>query len=204
MMIKNLVVVIMVVISCYSCNSQTNTTTVGQVDVSSSIYSAQEFGWKMSIPEDWEIVLKNDLDAQLNKGLEMIDGLNKEQSQQVKIIYLLSFKKDKRKSFTALAEAFDTATIDFEQQNKNTKTLLYKTLEDQKIKMDTIWGRDTINSKEFRTFEMVFYNQSKEPLFHQVYYNRQFGKFMFTTIILYDTEEAKNTILTRWRASTFE
>jgi hypothetical protein len=155
----------------YSCISQTKKDS--QSDINK--FSSKKLGWTMPIPNDWEIVQREDLENQANRGLKMIDTSNtdKFRKELLKTIYLLSFKKDKRKMFTALATPNDTTIISFETQNRNTKNALFYSLKQQGIRVDSTWGKELIQNKEFKTFTITAYDKSNNPFVNQIYYNRQ-------------------------------
>ena len=186
----------------YSCISQTKDDS--QVDM--NIFSSNQLGWTMPVPKHWEIVQRENLEVQANKGLKMIDTSNSDKFKEdlLKTVYLLSFKKDKRKMFTALATPNDTTIVSFEMQNRNSKNALFYSLKKQGIRVDSTWGKEYIQSKAFTTFTITAYDKSNNPFVNQIYYNRQIDNYMFSVIIMYDDTETKDLLMDYWKKSKFE
>jgi hypothetical protein len=189
----------------YSCTSQSKQ----EGTINKNTFSTKMFGWTMNIPDNWEITQKNEVDSQNQKGFAMMDKSNltelqksELQKQLSKSIYLLGFKQNKQNMFTAIAEPFDTATVTFEKQNSNTKEVLCKFLKQIGFQIDTTWGHELIQNKEFKTFQVVAKKDDKTV--NQIYFNRQIDNYMFTIILLYNNKETKDILLEHFRNSRFD
>jgi hypothetical protein len=189
----------------YSCTSQSKQ----EGTINKNTFSTKMFGWTMNIPDNWEITQKNEVDSQKQKGLAMMDKSNltelqksELQKQLSKSIYLLGFKQNKQNMFTAIAETFDTATVTFDNQNRNTKEVLCKSLKQIGFQIDTTWGHELIQNKEFKTFEVLAKKDDKTV--SQIYFNRQIDNYMFTIILLYNNKETKDILLEHLRNSRFD
>lgn len=83
--IAALLLVITVLIACNKDNPEKEIK-------SKNVYINQEIGWKMYIPDDWEILDETTQGLYKRKGRKMVNEFNKENREYKGLIYLLGFK----------------------------------------------------------------------------------------------------------------
>lgn len=197
-------IVSLVTLTTLLCKSQVNDTATFNVDT--TLFSSKLLGWTMKIPQKWTVLPRANLQAQANNGLKLLAMENNKaaKKQITETVYLLSLKKSNRKMFSALVAPYDSTKMKYNQIVSATKELIYNSLLKQGIKTDSTWSKEIIDHKEFRVFKMTAYNKENQPIVNQVYYNCLIKNSLFTAIILYDTDESRDSLLNSWRSSKFE
>ena len=193
---KNLkYLIVCMIITLQSCN--------GQTTAKSEIYN-KDFGWKITIPENFENVSAEDWTKMQNKGADAIEKtFEGEVINQAKTIFV--FKSDQLNYFESNYQPFDVSIDgDYLESCKNVNEVLLETFKTQmpKAKIDTTRSVEKIDNLEFQTFKIKIEYPNKMIL-TVLMYSRLFNKKEFTINIMY-VDNKKGLMMTEaWKNSKF-
>lgn len=193
---KNLKFIILsLVFMLQSCNGQTTS--------KREIYN-KDFGWKITIPENFENVSPETWAKFQNKGAEAFEKtLDTEVVNQAKIIFV--FKSDQLNYFESNYQPYDVAIDgDYLETNKNVNSILLETFKTQipNSKIETSKTIEKIDNLEFQTFKIKIEYPNKLVL-NVAMYSRLFDKKEFTVNIMYVDEDKGKLMTEAWKKSKF-
>lgn len=176
---------------------------IGQTTAKREIYN-KDFGWKITIPENFENVSEDDWTKMQNKGADAIEKtFDEEVINQAKIIFV--FKSDQLNYFESNYQPFDVAVDgDYLESCKNIHEILLETFRTQmpKAKIDASRTVEKIDNLEFQTFKMKIEYPNKMVL-NVLMYSRLFNNKEFTVNIMYVDNTKGQMMSDAWENSRF-
>jgi hypothetical protein len=187
--------IVCLIITLQSCN--------GQTTAKRAIYN-KDFGWKITIPENFENVSAEDWTKMQNKGADAIEKtFEGEVINQAKTIFV--FKSDQLNYFESNYQPFDVSIDgDYLESCKNVNEVLLETFKTQmpNVKIDTTRSVEKIDNLEFQTFKMKIEYPNKMIL-NVLMYSRLFNKEEFTVNIMYVDNKKGKMMTEAWKKSRF-
>ena len=202
------VFVFFILLSLFSCKQKTNSTentTTSHPEVQNNKYHSEEIGWTISIPENWEIVAKDQLENADKIGEHLIKENTNVEVDASQLKHLISFRKDELNIFAATAEPFEASyENEYAENNKLINMLIYNTFTNQGIQVDSSSGMSKIGTQEFYQFTNKIYDPEGNLFLTQTLYSQQINGYDFAINLAYDNEEDKAVMLSALENSVFE
>lgn len=168
----------------------------GQVE--GEIYTSQEIGWTVNIPQGWTVISKNRIEANDEKGRKAIEEVAGEFDYSG-LKHLISFQKNQFNIFQSTSEPFELEYEgEWEDNNAGLKELIYETYINQGIKVDTSSAKATIDGLDFEVFKSTIYGPDGNVILYQEMYSRYINGYDFGVNINYNNEKDKETMMEVW------
>lgn len=186
----------------------------GQVDpnkyideghVQENIYKSTEIGWSIKIPDGWEVVTKDVIEAYDQKGKDAIEKTAGAEVDISGIKHLISFKKNPFNLFASTSEPFEEEYPgEYIENGKYLNELIFDTFRDQGIKADSSSGIAIIDGLEFITFETKIYGKDGKLILNQIMYSRLINGYDFGININYNNITDRDVMLKVLKESRFD
>ncbi|TBN03356.1 hypothetical protein EYD45_10140 [Hyunsoonleella flava] len=187
-----------------SCKKDPNKQ-VDEGKVEAGFYHSEDIGWTMEIPQGWEVMQRDDVQDQSDKGLKAISETIGSEIDVSGLKQLINLKKDRFHVFLSTSEKFDlTYEGEWEENNEALKQILYDTYTDRGIKVDTSSSSSNIGGLDFNVFSIKLYGPDDKVILYQDMYNRHINGFDFAATLNYLKPKEKNEILRAWKGSKFK
>lgn len=174
--------------------------------VENNVYTSEEIGWTITIPENWEVVSRAQNEAFRKKGLGAMEETLDQEIDVSGLKDLIGFKKNRFNLFQSSSEPFVSQfNGDWEENNAGLKAILFNTYTDQGIKVDTsATSITTVDGIDFHTYEFTLYGREGEVVLKQQMYSQLINGFDFGVNINYNNEADKQVMLDAWMNSKFK
>ncbi len=187
-----------------SCNIDPNKQ-VDEGKVINEYYSSDEIGWTIKIPNDWNIMTKNKLDKNQDKGMEYIEETIDTVVDYSGLKHLISFQKDKGNVFQSTSEPFELEYAgEWEESNRYLYQVIYETYQNQGIRVDTSSTIASIDGLKFDLFKIKMYNPQGKLILNQDMYSRLINGYGFSVILSYNNRKDKQEMMDVWTNSKFK
>lgn len=168
-------------------------------------YTSKELGWTIEIPTGYRLISKAKIQVNDQKGKEAIDEVYDGNVNTDSLKHLVSFQKNQLNIFDSTIEPYVEKQVgEYEANNQAIKKLLFDTYRNQKIKIDTLSGKETIQGYRFNAFYIKVYGPSGAVLMHQVMYSTLLKGYDFGVNINYNNEEDKKVLMDVFKNSKFK
>lgn len=170
------------------------------------VYLSDEIGWKIYIPDGWKITEDHEYRVREVKGEKMLEKtFGKELKLDIEKgpVDLIGFSKNPFNSFSATLYKFDKSLVEWEAYNRRVVLTVFKSLQDQGMKCDSLSGTEIINGLEFKTFTIFIYSNNGDLRLKQVSYSRLINGFDFGANIIYSNKLCEGILMEAWGTSTF-
>ena len=191
-------------ISLFSCKQPDPNKQVDEGNVKGEIYHSNEIGWSIKIPSGWTIISRDETEKRDKLGSDAFKKSSGIEVDAKALKHLISFRKDQTNFFFSSAEPFkEEYPGEYKKNNITTDSIIYKTVKDQGIRMDTASGKETIQGLDFNTFSMIIYGTNGKEVARQIMYSKLMNGFDFSVVIVYNNEKDKILLLNNWKESHF-
>ena len=198
---KNLFALFALIVMLFACNNAEQKGEKTKVER----YTSEEMGWTIEIPEGFQSLSKNKVEANAEKGKAAISDVYGEQVTADGLIHLVNFQKNQFNQLNAAIEVFkEKDPVAYERNNEVVKKLIYDTYTKQKIKVDTLSGHELIGKYRFHTFAIKIYGPDGNLILNQLVYNQLIKGYDFSVNINYNNEADKKTLLSAFKNAKFE
>ncbi|MFT4223373.1 hypothetical protein [Dysgonomonas sp.] len=203
---KKQIFYIYIIFIVYSCGKVNPNQTIDEGKVDKNLYTSEEIGWTIRVPDGWDIVSMEQKKLQQEKGYEILKDAIGEDFDCSQLKNLIGFKKDAFNMFQSTSEPFDLEYEgEWEQNNQVLKELMYTALEGQGIKIDsTATTIEKVDGLDFHSFGFTIYSPERKAILYQIVYSRLINGFDFSVNINYNSIKFKNEILNAWLKSKFK
>ncbi|MFS4482478.1 hypothetical protein ACKGJY_05645 [Hyunsoonleella sp. 2307UL5-6] len=186
-----------------SCKKDPNKQ-VDEGKVEAGFYHSDDIGWTMEIPKGWEVMQRDDVQNQSDKGLEAISETIGGEIDLSGLKQLINLKKDRLHIFLSTSEKFDlTYEGEWEENNEALKQILYETYTSKGIKVDTLSSKSTVDGLDFNVFSIRLYGPDGAVILYQDMYSKYINGFDFAATLNYLKPKEKNEIMRAWKSSKF-
>lgn len=192
--------------SCSGEGNDNNENPIVEVDkIEGTPYSNSEVGWSMTVPTDWEVISKDQLDANMKNGQDLVESTKGANLDYSGLTHLINFKKDDYNQFLSSIEPFDlTYEGEWEENNILVHEFLYETFEYQGLPVDTSSHLTQIDGLNFEVFNITLYSRDGNLLMYEDMYSRYINGYDFSIIITYNNTTDKVLLEKVIRQSKFE
>ncbi|WP_407428836.1 hypothetical protein [Arcticibacter sp.] len=186
----------MILFASSSCIAQTTA-------APKEIYN-KDFDWTITIPENFEMVSREDWQKMQNRGAEAIENtIDGTVDNQAKTIFV--FNSDRFNYFESNYQPFDsTKDGNYLESHRAVQNVLYETFKAQmqNPRIDSLSSTETIDGLKFYVNKMIIYLPD-DIVMELLMYSHLFGTRDFTVNILTIDKNKQNVLLQAWRESKF-
>ena len=196
---------LIVILLLGSCGSSDPNQNVDEGTIENRTYSSEEVGWRIEIPNGWEITEKAKTEAINEQGAEALEEYIEDGIDVSEMKNLIGFQKDQFNSFLSTTEPFELEYEgEWEENNQALKLLIYSVYEQQGLIVDSsITTTETIDGLDFRTYDFTLYTPDGEVLMKQIMYSRLINGLDFGVNINYNNRGDRVEMLEAFRNSSF-
>jgi hypothetical protein len=194
-------IVITILVVAFGCNLKNNSDE--RQTTSDSVYFYQPVGWRMKVPNNYEILTQEDQDKLNERGLkEMQEAVGEFEPEPV--TNLINFRKDQFNVFLSTSQVMDSLEAPYEEVHNNVVDILLDTYRNNNIKVDHKRDYESIDGKRFITDQFVIMTADEKVIMTQLMFSRLFGNIELSATISWNKEELGNEMLEHWRNSEFK
>ena len=188
-----------------SCNEIDPNKEIEEGEITENIYYNKEIGWKMSIPNGWEITSQDVLKKRTEDGMEKLQESIEAEYDFSELKHLINFQKDKFHIFQSTSEPFEEEYVgEWKENSIQINQLLYYTYSNNGINIDTSSSVQTIDSVEFNVSHITMYGPKGNIILYQDMYSTYINGFDFSVNLNYIDGKKKDEMYRAWKNSTFE
>ena len=188
-----------------SCGQVDPNKHVDEGHVKENIYKSNEIGWSIKIPDGWEVVTKDKIEANDQKGKDALEKTAGAKLDMSGLKHLISFKKNQFNLFASTSEPVqEEYPGEYIENGKNLNKLIFDTYRDQGIKVDSLSGVAIIDGLEFKTFETKIYSKDGKLILNQIMYSRLINGYDFGININYNNNTDRDVMLKVLKESRFD
>lgn len=182
-----------------------NSSAPPQEESKTTTYTSKELGWTIEIPTGYRLISKAKIEVNDQKGKEAINEVYEGDVNIDSLKHLVSFQKNQLNIFDSTIEPYEEKQAgEYEANNQALKKLLFDTYAKQKIKVDTLSGKETVQGHHFNAFYIKVYGPSGAVLMHQVMYSTLLKGYDFGVNINYNNEEDQKILMDAFKNSKFK
>ena len=171
-----------------------------------SYYKNAEFGWKIPVPNNWQISDQDQIKTRQSKSKKESEESLEQEIDISEAKNLLGFERDKFNVFLAVAEPFkEEFDGQFEEQisaNRHFSIQHYLRnafkAEASEVEMEEIGGLT------FRKYSIQLFSPDGNLILKQIVYGRLINGYHFGVRMDYNNEELGREMLEAWRSSEFK
>ncbi len=194
-----------VALTFISCGQTDPNKQIDEGAVKNNTYTSEEIGWTIEIPDGWNVIEKEQTQANNEKGLKAMEETLNGEIDYSGLINLIGFQKNQFNMFQSTSEPFELEYEgEWEDNNEALKKLLYATYTNKGIKIDTASSEIIIDDLNFEVFHITMYGPNGEIILNQEMYSRYINGFDFGVNLNYNNDKDKETLLEVWRNSKFK
>lgn len=169
-----------------------------------SLYIYPPVGWKMYIPDGYEILNQAEEKRLTDKGLGAMKESIGEEFEVQPFNNLLNFRKDRLNVFLSTSQVFDSTEVSsYEDLHNELIAIMTRTYEDKKIGVSHKRDREIIDGKEFIRDEFELTTPDNKHFMTQVMYSRLFGVMELSATVTWNDKKYGEEMLNTWKKSTF-
>ena len=203
---KIIIVVTIVITTLVSCGKADPHPQVDEGTVKNNLYTSEEIGWSIEIPENWTVIDKEKAKANVEKGYKVIEETIEGEIDYSELKNLIGFKKNQFNIFQSTSEpVVEEYEGEWEVNNELLKGIIYNTYLNQGIKSDTSATTiEKINGLDFKKYSFTIYSPNGEVIIEQIVYSKLINGYDFSVNINYNNEEDKDVMMNAWKNSRFK
>lgn len=193
-------------ISLASCKQVDPNKQIDEGKYEKNIYTSNEVGWTIEVPQGWKITTREQNEAFEKKGREAMEELVDGEIDVSQLKDLIGFQKNQFNIFQSSTEPFkEEYDGEWKENNALIKTLIYNTYLGQGIKVDSSKTTSTrVSGLNFETYNFTIYSPNGDVILNQIMYSRLINNLSFGVNINYNNEDDKNEMLNSWKKSKFK
>ncbi len=172
--------------------------------IQGELYTNEEIGWSMTVPDDWDIISKDVLEEKTERGNDIVAESMDMEIDYGGLRHLINFQHDESNLFQSNIEPF---VVEYEgewsENNKLIYGLLYDTFTYQGLGVDTVTYAAKVDGLSFEVLHITLYSEDGEVALNEVVYSKLINGYSFTALIIYTNEEDEETLMEIWNSSEF-
>jgi hypothetical protein len=195
-----------ILFSISSCQQIDPNKQIDEGKVDKNIYTSEDLGWTIEIPNGWTVVEKEKTEEYNSKGLKAIGEVIDGEIDISGLKHLISFQKNQFNIFQSTSEPFKVEYDgEWEVTNAELKKIMYSAYINQGIKVDSSTTSSVkVDGLDFNYYSFTIYGRKGEVILNQAIYSRLINGLDFGVNINYNNEEDKIEMLNVWKSSKFK
>jgi hypothetical protein len=168
-------------------------------------FFSDEVGWIMPVPEGWEVMSAERVEALDARGEASIEEHTGVEVDRAGLINLLHLQRDDYNAFQSTAELFvEEYDGEWKDNNEALKGVLRETYQNAGLGVMISETRiETVDGVVFETYTCTLSMPDGSELMKQTLYSSLIRGYDFGASISYNNENDRDEILAAWRNSTF-
>lgn len=202
---KALILGIGVLFMAASCQPADPNKNIDEGNIAGNVYTNEEIGWTIEIPEGWTIVDREKTEALNEKGQEAFEKTLDAEIDASKLKNLISFEKNRFNIFQSASEPFEPEYEgEWEENNSSLKEITYATYVNAGIRVDSsVTTTETVDGLTFQTYSFTIYGPDGEMILEQLIYARLINGNDFGVNLNYNNYVDRDEMLKVFRNSKF-
>lgn len=204
---KNAILILPIglILIIHSCGPVDQSKNVDEGKVEGRVYTSEEIGWTIEIPDGWSIVEKEQARQTTEKGLKALEETVEGDIDYSGLKNLIAFEKNKFNIFQSTSEPFELEYEgEWEVNNKALKEIIYETYEDRGMNPDsTATTIEKIDALDFQTYAFTIRSPQGEVILKQLMFSRLINGYDFGVNLNYNNDEDRDELLKAFRNSKF-
>lgn len=203
---KTTFLITLTVLVLTSCKPSDPNKSVEEGKVEGNIYTSEEIGWTMEIPQGWKVIDKEKSEEFQEQGKKALENNTDATVDLNELKMLISFQKDQFNIFQSTSEPFNLEYEgQWEENNAATKAIIYATYVNMGIQADSTATKTiTIDGLDFQTYTFAIRDQEGNVIMTQTMYSRLINGFDFGVNINYNNEKDRDEMFKAFLNSKFE
>jgi len=171
-----------------------------------NIYTSEEIGWTIEVPEGWIILSSKQADRYVDRGKELISQTIGEDIEMEGYMHLLHFKKDAFNHFQSSSEPFVVEYEgDWSENDHAVKEILLETYKNQGIKTRSSEIREKmIDGVIFHVYDVSLIAPDGKVILTQTMFSSLINGYDFGASITCNSDETCDAMLRAWKNSKFK
>jgi hypothetical protein len=198
-------IIILLCVFLSACTSSTKIDKpVAVLPENEGTYVNYELGWSIDIPAGFESLSDNNRLLNEQKGREAIAKANGVNVKTDSLIHLVNFQKNQFNQFAATLQSYNQKENgSYVKSISLTNKAIFDAYVNQKIKVDTVSGKENIAGMPFHTFYIKIYGPTGDVILNQIIYSSLLQGNDFSVSINYNNEADKKAMLDAFKNSSF-
>ena len=196
---------ISLILILHSCGPVDQSKNVDEGKIEGRLYTSQEIGWTIEIPEGWSVIEKEQAQQTTEKGLKALEETVEGDIDYSGLKNLIAFEKNKFNIFQSTSEPFELEYEgEWEVNSKALKEIIYETYTDQGMNPDsTATTIEKIDGLNFQTYAFTIRSRNGEVILKQMMFSRLINGYDFGVNLNYNNDEDRDELLKAFRNSKF-
>lgn len=187
----------------FGCNFKSNSQTPEKAN--DPVYVFEPVGWKMKIPDGYEILSREEGNRLTEKGFKSIRESVGQDFEVQPHQDLLSFRKDRFNVFISSSQVMDSLEFyPHEEVHNGVVEIMLKTYQDSGMKVEHKRGSEIIYGRSFITDEFKLYTPEGRHFLTQLMFTTLFGDIELSATASWNQDQFRDEMLKAWRSSAFK
>lgn len=203
---KTTFLITLTILALTSCKPSDPNKSVEEGKVEGNIYTSEEIGWTMEIPQGWKVIDKEKSEEFQEQGKKALENNTDATVDLNGLKMLISFQKDQFNIFQSTSEPFNQEYEgQWEENNAATKAIIYATYVNMGIQADSTATKTiSIDGLDFQSYTFAIRAPEGNVIMTQTMFTRYINGFGFGANINYNNEKDRDEMFKAFLNSKFK
>ncbi|MGB4930167.1 MAG: hypothetical protein WBP43_09360 [Chitinophagales bacterium] len=203
---KTTFLITLTVLALTSCKPSHPNKSVEEGKVEGNLYTSEEIGWTMEIPQGWKVIDKEKSEEFQEQGKKALENNTEATVDLNGLNMLISFQKDQFNIFQSTSEPFNQEYEgQWEENNAATKAIIYATYVNMGIQADSTATKTiSIDGLDFQSYTFAIRAPEGNVIMTQTMFTRYINGFGFGANINYNNEKDRDEMFKAFLNSKFK
>lgn len=203
---KTTFLITLTILALTSCKPSDPNKSVEEGKVEGNIYTSEEIGWTMEIPQGWKVIDKEKSEEFQEQGKKALENNTDATVDLNGLKMLISFQKDQFNIFQSTSEPFNQEYKgQWEENNAATKAIIYATYVNMGIQADSTATKTiSIDGLDFQSYTFAIRAPEGNVIMTQTMFTRYINGFGFGANINYNNEKDRDEMFKAFLNSKFK
>lgn len=203
---KTTFLITLTIIALTSCKPSDPNKNVEEGKVEGNLYTSEEIGWTMEIPQGWKVIDKEKSEEFQEQGKKALENNTDATVDLNGLKMLISFQKDQFNIFQSTSEPFNQEYEgQWEENNAATKAIIYATYVNMGIQADSTATKTiSIDGLDFQSYTFAIRAPEGNVIMTQTMFTRYINGFGFGANINYNNEKDRDEMFKAFLNSKFK
>lgn len=203
---KTTFLITLTILALTSCKPSDPNKSVEEGKVEGNLYTSEEIGWTMEIPQGWKVIDKEKSEEFQEQGKKALENNTDATVDLNGLKMLISFQKDQFNIFQSTSEPFNQEYEgQWEENNAATKAIIYATYVNMGIQADSTATKTiSIDGLDFQSYTFAIRAPEGNVIMTQTMFTRYINGFGFGANINYNNEKDRDEMFKAFLNSKFK
>ncbi|MFZ1636107.1 MAG: hypothetical protein WAT43_19645 [Chitinophagales bacterium] len=203
---KTTFLITLTILAITSCKPSDPNKSVEEGKVEGNLYTSEEIGWTMEIPQGWKVIDKEKSEEFQEQGKKALENNTDATVDLNGLKMLISFQKDQFNIFQSTSEPFNQEYEgQWEENNAATKAIIYATYVNMGIQADSTATKTiSIDGLDFQSYTFAIRAPEGNVIMTQTMFTRYINGFGFGANINYNNEKDRDEMFKAFLNSKFK